>query len=55
MKITKCDICKKAIKSKDYIGINFHGSRFEFFELCLKCAKPMIKLLKSKKLIKDEK
>lgn len=56
MKIKKCDICKKIIKDKDKDINIYHSDRsFTLIELCLKCAEPVIKFLKSNKLIKDEK
>lgn len=56
MNIRKCDICKKTIKEKKYLRIDQAGNYyFDLIELCLNCAKPVIKFLKSKNLIKDEK
>jgi len=55
MQITKCDICKKRIGSNSnsiHVGI---GSIFSnHFELCSSCGKPVIKLLKTKKLLKED-
>jgi len=57
MRITKCDICKKTIAPHSEIlqlAYNSTGS-FDSFELCANCSKPLIKILKDKKLIKPEK
>jgi len=56
MLIKKCDICKKPIK-KEELTVYFKNDRFDSFNLCFKCSQPIIKFLKSKKLIKstDEK
>lgn len=55
MKVKKCDICKKIIKEKDKDISIYHNDRsFTLIELCSKCAQPITKFLKSKKLIKDE-
>lgn len=50
MQITKCDICKKKIK-EEKIKLWVQGERFSVFELCEKCAQPIMRFLKSKKLI----
>jgi len=56
MKVKKCDICKKIIKEKDRDVNIYHSDRnFTLIELCFKCAEPVTKFLKSKKLIEDEK
>ena len=52
MKITKCDICKKKIDKSIYISVG--GFLGNSFEVCEKCGKPVLKLLKDKKLIKSE-
>jgi len=52
MTMTKCDICKKAIKDDSITVSRGFGSRVE---LCQKCGIPVIKFLKRKKLIKPEK
>lgn len=61
MHITKCDICKKTIDrgkmekirvERDYWGDRFIYNRFEF---CTNCAKPVLKFLKDKKLLKERK
>jgi len=49
MVINKCDICHKTIK-KD-MGLRISRNFFDGFELCLNCAKPMMKFIKDKKLI----
>ncbi|MDP2665779.1 MAG: hypothetical protein Q8P23_04085 [bacterium] len=51
MTINKCDLCKKII-DEEKLGISLLGDRFEHFDLCPKCAKPVMKFLKAKKLIK---
>jgi len=55
MNITKCDICKKTIKKDSkslYIGL---GSIFSnHIEICENCGKPVMKLLKDKKLIESK-
>jgi len=55
MQITKCDICKKRIKEyteKIHVNIGFFSGSFE---ICKSCGKPILKLLKSKKLLKEDK
>jgi endogenous inhibitor of DNA gyrase (YacG/DUF329 family) len=55
MNIVKCDICKKTIEKKSssfFIGL--HGIFSDSFEICADCGKPVFKLLKTKKLLKDE-
>ncbi|MFH0852753.1 MAG: hypothetical protein V1845_04110 [bacterium] len=56
MRIKKCDICKKQVKGEE-LSLSFIGEKFQSFEFCLKCSQPIMKFLKSKKLIKsaDEK
>lgn len=57
MLITKCDICKKRIK-KDSMGVHIGVGSSIFsnhVEICLDCGKPIVKILKDKKLITDEK
>jgi len=55
MRITKCDICKKTIASGSE---SFHLTRtgnimtYGSFEICFSCSKPIVKMLKDKKLIK---
>ena len=56
MKIIKCDMCKKRISSgMDAIRIGISKPDFYSFEICFNCGKPIIKMLKDKKLIKNEK
>lgn len=55
MYIRKCDICKNIIKDKKFLGVNPEGGSFNIFEICLKCAQPVMEFLKSKKLIENEK
>ena len=56
MRIIKCDICKKTInqdsKSLQLMG-NSDDIAYISFEFCSACSKPIIKILKNKKLIKD--
>jgi len=52
MKIKKCDICKRQVKGEE-LSLYFQKEKFESFEFCLKCSQPIIKFLKSKKLIKS--
>lgn len=56
MQVTKCDICKKEIKKEtEHVSVSCEGYLlYKHFELCGNCSKPFSKLLKSKKLIKDE-
>ena len=52
MRITKCDICKKTIKRKgDEANVSV-GVFFSSFDICGNCAKPVLKFLSNKKLIK---
>jgi len=57
MRITKCDICKKTI-NQDSKSLQLMGGSDDVayisFELCSACSKPIIKMLKDKKLIKIE-
>jgi len=57
MTINKCDICKKTIETTDEntVGIYLRGDRLQKFELCPKCTEPVMKFLKAKKLIKQDK
>jgi len=54
MLIRKCDICKKEIKRENF-SLNLRNERFDSFELCSKCSEPMVKFLKNKKLLTNEK
>ncbi|MDR3583541.1 MAG: hypothetical protein P4L62_04245 [Candidatus Pacebacteria bacterium] len=54
MRITKCDICKKVLgKTEDKVNVSvgFYSS----FDICHNCAKPILKFLKDKKLIEENK
>jgi hypothetical protein len=55
MKITKCDICKKTITSgpkSEILQLSYAGcDSYNSFELCANCAKPIIKILRDKKLL----
>jgi hypothetical protein len=54
MNIIKCDICKKTIKRGDktmrVVPEGFLGG----FEICHNCGQPVLKFLRSKKLIKEK-
>jgi hypothetical protein len=54
MHITKCDICKKTIKRGDRTVRVMTEGLYCSFEFCHNCAKPVVKFLKSKKLIKED-
>ena len=54
MRITKCDICKKTlIRNEDEVNVSV-GMFFASFDICSNCAEPVLKFLKSKKLIKEK-
>lgn len=57
MRIIKCDSCRKMITSdskSELLQLAYNGVKsFESFELCPDCAKPIIKILRDKKLIKN--
>jgi len=55
MRIVKCDICKKTIASDaENIQMGYRGAEtYASFEFCAECIKPILKILKNKKLIKD--
>lgn len=55
MRIIKCDICKKTIvRGLESLQLAYKDiETFDSFELCSICSKPIIKILKNKKLIKD--
>jgi hypothetical protein len=52
MNITKCDVCGKAIEDDQEVHIRHN---LLLADICLKCAKPIVALLKKHKLIKIEK
>lgn len=55
MRIIKCDICKKIIKkSSESIHIGLGGVFIDSLEICLNCGKPILKLLKDKKIFRGE-
>ncbi len=58
MRITKCDICKKTLTSdSEKLHLAHTGDNtipFASFEFCGACGKPIIKMLKAKKLIEVE-
>lgn len=49
----RCDICKKAVKDRD--NSPTAGFGYKFFQFCQKCGSPILKFLKSRKLIVTEK
>lgn len=52
MRVTKCDLCKKKIKSKPITaGVGF----FPNAELCERCGAPILKFLKRHKFIESKK
>jgi hypothetical protein len=56
MQITKCDICKKQIKrGETLVHIAVREKSFDSFEICAKCGKAAIKMLRDKKLIENKK
>ncbi len=57
MHITKCDICNKTIKdNSNNIHVAIGASMlFNHNEICASCGKPVLKFLKSKKLVEDKK
>jgi hypothetical protein len=57
MQVTKCDICKKAIKdSSNNVHVAVGSSMFSnYHEICASCGKSVLKFLKSKKLVEDKK
>jgi len=56
MRITKCDVCKKALKrTGEEISISV-GLFLNHFDICGNCARTIMKFLETKKLVKkDEK
>jgi hypothetical protein len=48
MLVTKCDLCKRAIKDGEEITAGFGWKRFS---LCVRCGKPVVALLKKRKLL----
>lgn len=52
MLVYKCDLCKKEKETKAIVSVR---CRYDGFELCEKCAEPVVKFLKKHKLIKEEK
>ncbi len=55
MRITKCDICKKTLVRNGDETIVSVGVFFKSFDICRDCAEPVLKFLKSKKLIEENK
>jgi len=53
MMVIKCDLCKKNVKDDKTITIRVGFSSRA--ELCEKCGAPIIKFLKRRKLIKENK
>jgi hypothetical protein len=57
MNITECDICKKTIaRGSDSFRLTRSGNIMTYasFEFCSSCSKPILKILKDNKLIKDD-
>lgn len=56
MKITKCDICKKAIgKDSEVFSLAYDSKKtFNYFDICCVCGKSLLNFLQNKKLIKNE-
>lgn len=55
MQVTKCDICKKTMDmKKESIWLAVRRSGHDSFEICYECGKPIMKILKSKKLIGEK-
>lgn len=57
MRTRSCDICEKTI-GEEKLEITMHEKGFmgfKNFDLCQKCAEPVMKFLKAKKLIKLDK
>ena len=57
MNIKKCDICKKVIvPGPESFQLTRMGSimTYRTFEFCDECSKPILKILRDKKLIKDD-
>ena len=56
MRITKCDICKKAIAPRtEILQLAHNGNKnYNSFELCAVCCQPILKILQNKKLLKIE-
>jgi DNA-directed RNA polymerase subunit RPC12/RpoP len=55
MLVTKCDICKKEIKSyKEEIGVR-PPTGFVNYVFCLKCGKPVVKFLEKNHLGEKDK
>lgn len=54
MKVTKCDLCKKQVKEGDKAVSVYYGF-YNHREFCKKCAEPILKFLKNKKLLKEDK
>ena len=50
MIVEKCDICKNTI-TDGKVHISVFENKFQKFDVCLKCAEPVMKFLKTKKLI----
>ena len=54
MRISKCDICKKII-NREKTEICLSGEGYQKFDFCFTCADPIMKFLKAKKLITQDK
>ena len=55
MQVTKCDICKKEIKSyKEEVKIIAPGT-LSMFAFCLACGAPVMRFLRSHNLLENDK
>ena len=55
MQVTKCDICKKEIKSyKEEVKIIAPGT-LEMFAFCLVCGVPIMRFLRSRNFLESDK
>jgi hypothetical protein len=48
MLVTKCDLCKRVIKNSEEITAGFGWKRYS---LCVRCAEPIVSLLRKRKLL----
>ena len=49
MLVTKCDLCKSEIKDKKEMVTA--GVGWDFYSLCARCGKPIVALLRKRKLL----
>ena len=52
MRIHKCDICRKEIEFNGYINVRL---KFDNYEFCNDCGKPIFNFLKKQKLVRSGK